>query len=102
MSYHASANPVSPSIEERADAFGRELAAALVLAGDRAGRDRAMMRAMTAVAGSEMRRAIEHFHANEIPAVMVERFERACRSGFQAELHSALANWQDAGSAQAA
>ncbi len=77
-------------LEERANEFGRELAAALVLAGERAGRDRQMMREMTAVAAREMRKAVEWLREGALPERLVEDYEHACRKGFQTTLHALM------------
>ncbi len=89
----AVATPLS-ELETRGDEFGRELAVALVLAGERADRDHATMRAMTAVAAREMRAAVDYLRAAELPQHLVHDYERACRNGFQAELHGAMEAWR--------
>ncbi len=93
---------IRTELEQRAEEFGRELAWALVLAGERAGRDRRIMREMTAVAGREMRAAVEWLRVGDLPERIVQDYERACRKGFQAELHFAMRGWRDDQPAEAA
>lgn len=81
-------------LQERADEFGRELAAALILAGEEGGRDRGLMREMTAVAAREMRAAVDWLREGGLPVALVADYERACRNGFQAELHGAMRRWE--------
>ncbi len=82
-------------LEERGHDFGRELAAALVLAGERADRDRQLMREMTAVAAGEMRKAVEWLRENTLPEQFIAEYERACRKGFQSTLHALMRDWRE-------
>lgn len=84
---------IRSELEQRGDDFGRELAAALVLAGEKAGRDRNLMREMTAVAANEMRKAVAWLREGELPAKLIAEYERACRKGFQAVLHAGMQGW---------
>ena len=81
-------------LQLRGNEFGRELAAALVLAGDRAERDHQVMREMTAVAAREMRNAVEWLRGSGLPEQIVADYDRACRKGFQAELHRGMVRWE--------
>ncbi len=89
-------------LEERGYSFGRELAAALVLAGDRFGRDRQAMREMTAVAAREMRKAVEWLREGELPDPLVADYERSCRTGFQTTLHALIHHHSTADSTRVA
>ncbi len=85
---------IRTELEERGDAFGRELGAALVLAGEQSGRDRDLMREMTAVAANEMRTAVEWLRDGTLPEKLVADYERACRNGFRSALHAGMQSWQ--------
>ena len=85
---------IRSELEERGEDFGKELAAALVLAGERAGRDPSMMRAMTAVAAHEMRKAAAWLVDGAIPDRLVADYERACRKGFETVLHAGIQEWR--------
>jgi hypothetical protein len=84
---------IRSELEQRGDDFGRELGQALVLAGERAGRDREMMREMTAVAASEMQRAVAWLREGALPEKLIAEYERSCRKGFQTALHAGMKNW---------
>jgi hypothetical protein len=84
---------IRSELEVRGDDFGRELAAALVLAGERSGRDRGLMREMTAVAANEIRKAVAWLREGEIPERLIADYERACRKGFAAVLHTGMQGW---------
>jgi hypothetical protein len=95
---------IRSELEQRAAEFGRELAAALMLAGEQCGRDRAMMREMTAVAAGEMRKAVDWLRQGELPEPVVADYEAACRAAFESMLHHGMRGWSRdaAASAQAA
>jgi hypothetical protein len=84
---------IRSELEQRGDDFGRELASALVLAGERGDRDPGLMREMTAVAASEIRKAIAWLREGELPEKMIADYERACRKGFEAVLHAGMKSW---------
>ncbi len=86
---------IRSELEQRGDDFGRELGAALVLAGERAGRDGAVMREMIAVAAGEMRKAGAWLRDCAIPDKLIADYDRACRKGFQAALHAGMVGWQE-------
>jgi hypothetical protein len=91
---NASATVVMSELQQRGDDFGRELAAALILAGERAGRDRDLMREMTAIAAREMRVAVDWLREGNLPERLVNDYERACRNGFRSALHRAIEHWR--------
>jgi hypothetical protein len=91
---------IRSELEQRGDDFGRELAAALVLAGEHAGRDRSLMREMTAVAAHEMRKAVGWLREGALPDRLIADYERACRKGFEATLHAGMLNWAEEGPAE--
>jgi hypothetical protein len=84
---------IRSELEERGNDFGRELASALILAGERSGRDRGLMREMTAVAANEIRKAVAWLREGEIPGKLIADYERACRKGFEAVLHAGMQSW---------
>jgi hypothetical protein len=93
---------IRTELEERGDEFGRELGAALVLAGEQAGRDRELMREMTAVAANEMRKAVEWLRDGTLPENLIADYERACRNGFRSALHAGMQDWQTDAAAEGA
>lgn len=72
-------------LEQRGDAFGRELASALVLAGERSGGDGRLMREMAGVAVGEVRKSVRYLADQGLPDSLVLEYEHACRTGFEAE-----------------
>jgi hypothetical protein len=93
---------IRSEIEGRGYEFGRELGAALVLAGDRAGRDRALMHEMTAVAANEMRKSAEWLRECALPEKLIAEYDSACREGFRTALHAGMQDWQPETQAEAA
>lgn len=85
---------IQSEIQERGSEFGRELGAALVLAGERAGRDRELMREMTAVAAGEMRKSAEWLRECALPEKLIADYDGACREGFRTALHAGMQGWQ--------
>jgi len=84
---------IRSELEQRGDDFGRELASALVLAGERSGRDAGLMREMTAIAASEIKKAIAWLREGDLPEKLIAEYERACRKGFQTVLHAGMQSW---------
>ncbi len=93
---------IRSELEQRGEDFGRELGTALVLAGERAGRDRHLMHEMIAVAANEMRKASAWLRDGAIPDKLVADYERACRKGFETALHAGMKGWRVEAAAEGA
>lgn len=66
--------------------YGRDLAAALVLASDRAGDDRALKRQMAGLVLGEIAAALEKLRNAAISSDLIEVYERGAREGVRDEL----------------
>ena len=66
--------------------FGRELAAALMLASNRANAERALQRQMARIVLRQIALAVEKLENAAFPADLVALYERAAREGVRDEL----------------
>ena len=73
-------------VRRRGNEYGRELAAALVLASSRGNPDRAMKRQMAQIVLDQIEPAVEALKNGAFPERRIQIYERAVRSGVHEEL----------------
>ena len=82
--------------------YGRDLAAALVLASARSGEDRATVRAMARIVLREIAAAVDKVRDASIPAPLAKAYEQACRASVRSELMASRGQPAEAAGRQAA
>ena len=81
----------STEIEQSGYEYGKELAAALVLASHRARGDLATKREMAQIVLREIGAAVQALRGSSAPLLLVAAYDRACRAGVREELERSIA-----------
>lgn len=76
----------SAEIQQSGQEYGKELAAALVLASNRIGADTAAKREMAQIVLREIDSAVETLRKSSAPLLLIAAYEQACRAGVKEEL----------------
>ena len=81
----------SAEIEQSGLEYGKELAAALVLASNRTGADIQTKREMAQIVLREIDSAVETLRKSSAPLILIATYEQACRAGVRDELRRSMA-----------
>jgi glutamine synthetase type III len=81
----------STEIEQSGLEYGKELAAALVLASNRTGADIEAKREMAQIVLREIDSAVETLRKSSAPLILIATYEQACRAGVRDELQRSMA-----------
>lgn len=81
----------SAEIEQSGYEYGKELAAALVLASRRAHGDRVAKREMAQIVLREIGASVEALRVSSAPLLLVAAYDEACRTGVREELERSIA-----------
>jgi hypothetical protein len=84
-------NMTSAEIERSGYEFGTELAAALVLASNRADANIRLKREMAQIVLREIGSAVQKLRKASAPLLLVAAYEQACRAGVRDELQRSIA-----------
>ena len=81
----------SAEIEQSGLEYGKELAAALVLASNRTGADVETKRQMAQIVLREIDSAVDTLRKSPAPLILIAAYEQACRAGVRDELQRSMA-----------